>query len=663
MLRSDAIDRSPRVTQVRTAPEWYIDADGRVEGPVSADELRDRAAGGELAPTDSVSADRVTWVPANTVPGLSFPARPRQPLLETVVSGSVHAVRSSGSDPDVVPVVTVKGYEILETLGTGACGVVYKAHQQSLNRILALKTVLMPDRATPDLLGRFQQEAKALARLTHPHIVAVYDSGECERPHGQVYFAMELLDGEDLSARIERTGPLDEQTAWMIARQTAAALAHAAKHNLIHRDVKPANLYLVTPPTGFQLPPGVPMVKVTDFGLALSRAEGDQRQSSAGTVLGTPIYMAPEQFTGSDVDIRADIYGLGCTVYHALTGAPPFDGRTVWDVMMKKSAPVPRLAPPLSPETADLVAAMLAIAPNDRPRDYAELLDRIDALPCMELAQCSVRLPTVSGRMPAAPPPETVVLTPAAAAPAPLRPKWTYALAAVILLGAGAGIAALAGAFNRPAGQHSDKSAPDRAEPTPGPIQPPGSGKRVVGGRILFAPNQPVQWTPDGGVWSLDKSEKPAVLKGSGGAVLKLDAPPSFGVTVSLDPYDATVVDVVVATTDGPLASATRWLIRLDRTDKEKATASFGKQVGPYGTFERSGTAIPLPSATELTARERGRYLEVRYERFGGKLTASFDGKPLGAVPAAGLKTTELRLQASGGPIRIDAAAIEEFSE
>src|SRR5881396_3324906 len=95
MLRSDLLDRSPRVTQVRMAPEWYINADGRVEGPVSADELNDRAAGGGLAPTDSVSADRVTWVPANTVPGLAFPTRTRQPLLETVISGSVHEAAST----------------------------------------------------------------------------------------------------------------------------------------------------------------------------------------------------------------------------------------------------------------------------------------------------------------------------------------------------------------------------------------------------------------------------------------------------------------------------------------------------------------------------------------------------------------------------------------
>ena len=126
-------------------------------------------------------------------------------------------------------------------------------------------------------------------------------------------------------------------------------------------------------------------MKVTDFGLALTRsAEGaDQRLTNAGVVLGTPVYMAPEQFARSDIDHRADIYSLGATVYHALTGQAPFDGVNVWDVMVKKTESVPRPGEPVSAESADLVAAMMAVKPAERIGSYTELIARIDELPCM----------------------------------------------------------------------------------------------------------------------------------------------------------------------------------------------------------------------------------------------------------------------------------------
>jgi eukaryotic-like serine/threonine-protein kinase len=630
------------------ALEWYIDAGGQIEGPVSADELRARAAGGGLAPTDSVSADRVTWVPANTVPGLTFPARPRQPLLETVASGSVQVV---GARPKIgagaVTDVVVPGYTILDTLGAGACGVVYKALQEKLNRVLALKTVLMPEKAAPDLLSRFQQEARSLAKLHHPNIVAVYDSGQCETPSGQAYFAMELLDGEDLGARLERAGPVPEQTAWLIARQTAAALAHAVKHGIIHRDVKPANLFLVTPPTGFQLPPGVPMVKVTDFGLALSRGEGDQRRSVAGTLLGTPVYMAPEQFVGSDVDASADIYGLGCTVYHALTGAPPFDGRTIWDVMRKKSAPAPRLAPPISEETADLVAAMLAISPDDRPRDYTELLARIDALPCMDTGQCSVRLPTVSGRMPVAEPPEQKP----APVPAPTtRRRWVYVVAAGLLLGAGAGLAIVAGAFSRP------PEKPDDPEP---PVEKVAPVRDLS--QELYVSGSAARWVPDGAAWVIEEvSEdvglaKITVLTGEGGVVRKFEAPARFSVVLNFDRHKADAVEVVVATADGP-GDPTRWVVRVDRRH-----AVFGKRVG-NGPLEPIGQAVVVPTPGELRKRGHRLYSAVKYERRDGKLIASFRDQPLGETADAGMKITELRVGAIGGPIRIDGAELVDLT-
>ncbi len=647
MPRSDTLDRSPHDTLARMAQEWYIDAGGRVEGPVAASELSARAAAGHLGPADRVSADRVAWVLASTVPGLTFAPKPRSPLLETVVSGYSP---SSDPEPDDPPIID--GYEIDATpLGTGACGVVYKARHRKLDRVLALKTVRMAQTATREVVARFDQEARALAGLHHPNIVAVYDCGTCTEPKDQTYFAMELLDGEDLGARLDRTGPLDERTAWLIARQTAAALAHAAKHGVIHRDIKPANLFLVPVPTGFPLPPGVPMVKVTDFGLALTRGgpgDVDQRQTAAGVLLGTPVYMAPEQFAGSDVDPRADIYSLGVTVFHVLTGAPPFDGRTVWEVMQKKSGPTPRLAPPVSAATADLVAAMMAADASARPANYTDLIARIDALPCLEVA-CSVPgMFGASGRMPAPPP-----LMPEPAAPVPVlaarSKRRVYAVAALALLTAAAAGAVVAGAFKRPATQ---SKAPDGPEPVaqPAPYT-----------TVLYVSGSLVGWTPANGSWEIvSDDEQTPVLAGTGTAVRRFSPPPNFRVTLSLDPHTATVVEVQVAVTDGPPASATRWFVRLDRAAGE---ASFGKRVGSAGAFEPVGAPAAIPTPAELTEQGRPPYVTVSYERVGGKLAAWFRDQPLGGTPDAGLKTTEFRVTATGGGVRIAAAALDELAE
>lgn len=655
------ITRSPIYpTSLSMADEWYIDIGGTVEGPLPAAELRDRAANGRLRPTDSVSVDRVTWVPAHSVSGLTFPTTAR-PLVETVVSGSVHLADSTIAErSSVIPIVSIPGYQLLDTLGTGAFGIVYKATQEKLNRIVALKTVLMPDKATQDLIERFKQEAVSLAKLQHPNIVGVYDSGVCERPKDQVFFAMELLKGEDLAVRLERDGKMDERTAWLIARQTASALAHAATHGIIHRDVKPANLFLVPPPTGFPLPPDVPMVKVTDFGLALAHEEAEgrerQRQTSAGALLGTPMYMAPEQFTGSNVDIRADIYSLGASMYHVLTGQPPFDGRTVWEVMMKKSGSLPPLPPPISSESAALVAAMTATDPNKRIADYAELIARIDALPCLEGAFSVSGIIGLSGRMQAARTSTTTVPalppTPASSPPATPRRRWgIYAIGTAALFAAAVGIAALAGAFHRP------------AEQTKSPDTPPPNEKRptyITGAHeMLYKSGALTGWTPAGGSWAIepdDSIEKTQVLAGMGTAVRRFNPSVNFRVTLSLDPHKAKTVEVQIATTgDSP---PTHWLVRLDTQEG----VAFGKRVG-MGAFEPTGAIIPLPTPSELAAQSKRPYLEVKYERAGGKFFAYFQGKPLGSIPDNGLATTEFRLHATGGSIRIDYAALEELVE
>ncbi|MDA0917835.1 MAG: serine/threonine-protein kinase [Planctomycetota bacterium] len=285
------------------------------------------------------------------------------------------------------PKETVPGYEILSVLGKGGMGIVYEAKQLNLGRTVALKTVLVSRMGSASALSRFEQEARTVAQLQHPNIVGGYDFG---RSDGRVFFAMELVQGEELADLIKRKGSLDERLAWGIARQTAAGLAHAANHGVVHRDIKPGNLLLVEPPEGVPFPPDTPLVKIADFGLAIltNADESGTRLTSDNTTVGSPHYMAPEQFQQSDVDLRADIYSLGATVFQMLSGKPPFDGSNLTQIMAGKLAgrltPLEELRPGLSPRTYELLDRMMAQSAENRPESYPELLSLIDSL-CPDL--------------------------------------------------------------------------------------------------------------------------------------------------------------------------------------------------------------------------------------------------------------------------------------
>ena len=283
------------------------------------------------------------------------------------------------------PVNAIPGYQIQSVLGHGGMGVVYRARQINLNRVVALKTILVNQAANPTVLARFEQEAQTVAKLVHPHIVAAYDFG---RHAGRLYFAMEFVEGEDAEHYATREHPLSERVTWGLIRQAAAGLAHAAELGVVHRDIKPANLLLVTPPKGYPLPAGMPMVKIADFGIASLTQEADERTklTAEQTTLGSPHYMAPEQLDASKpVDLRADIYSLGATAYHLLAGHPPFDNQTLPQIIAKKLSDerpiLPATRGDVSAEGLALMHAMLARNLNERIANYAELLARIDTLP------------------------------------------------------------------------------------------------------------------------------------------------------------------------------------------------------------------------------------------------------------------------------------------
>ncbi len=297
--------------------------------------------------------------------------------------GLMDAVQVDAAETLVRPTDAVPGYEVLDVLGRGGMGMVYLSRQTSLGRVVALKTVLISRMNDIAVARRFEQEARTLAQLRHPNIVAIHDFGSAS---GRLYFAMERVEGIDVHSLLEQEGPLSEAKAWGIARQVAAGLSHADRLGIVHRDIKPANLLLVEPPDGFPLPPGMPMVKIADFGLALltEQAEVSTRLTSDNATVGSPHYMAPEQFQGSRVDSRADIYSLGATVYHMLADTPPFNGLSLPQIIAQKLSTGPAelesLRPDLSPNTTALVRSMMSAESRSRPAGYAALLQQIDAI-------------------------------------------------------------------------------------------------------------------------------------------------------------------------------------------------------------------------------------------------------------------------------------------
>jgi eukaryotic-like serine/threonine-protein kinase len=277
-----------------------------------------------------------------------------------------NAVRTIGTEAgETPPPVQVPGYELLGSLGRGGMGIVYKARQISLNRIVALKMILSGEHAHPDTLGRFYREAKAVARLQHPNIVQIYEIGHSgDHP----YFSLEYLAGGCLQQQIARISQTPRQVAQLV-ETLARAVYYAHRQGIIHRDLKPANILLAAD--------GTP--KITDFGLA-KQIEDDSSQTRTGAILGTPAYMAPEQARGwGTIGPAADIYALGAVLYDLLTGRPPFEGGTVLDTLLlvQSQDPVPpqRHQPSIPADLQTICLKCLHKAPARRYLTAQDLAD------------------------------------------------------------------------------------------------------------------------------------------------------------------------------------------------------------------------------------------------------------------------------------------------
>jgi serine/threonine-protein kinase len=267
----------------------------------------------------------------------------------------------------------IPGYEILEKLGQGSMGTVFKARQLSMNRLVAIKTLsnklALKD---PEFLERFKREAHIAAKLSHNNIVQAIDVGSAGDIH---YFVMEYVEGTTIKQEIEKGKVYEEKEAVDIVLQIAQALAHAHRRKLIHRDIKPANIILT--------PDGI--AKLADLGMARGTADSAQAKAEKGLTIGTPYYMAPEQIHGrEDVDSRADMYSLGATFYHMVTGQPPFPGKKIDavlnDHLKKELTPPDHLNTALSAGLGEVVEFMMAKKRSQRYRTPDDLVIDLECL-------------------------------------------------------------------------------------------------------------------------------------------------------------------------------------------------------------------------------------------------------------------------------------------
>jgi serine/threonine protein kinase len=387
-------------------------------------------------------------------------------------------------------------YRLIEELSTGGMGTVYRAKHELLGRSAAVK-LLRPELCANDVLvQRFFNEAKAATAIAHPGIVEVYDFGYTD--DGRAYFVMELLAGEPLGARIDRCGKLTEIEAATIGRGIAASLRAAHAKGIVHRDLKPDNVFLVPDGTGDR-------VKVLDFGVAkLSElAPGSPRFTQTGALMGTPLYMAPEQARAAgNIDHRADLYSLGCILYELLVGQPPFVAEGAGEIIAMQlfnepARPATRVQ--VSPEMEALVMRLLAKEPRDRYQQAADVQQALaeiapsagSSLPGMSQSRIAAS-PGLPGR---AAPPEAVRrsetpmpnassslklgLIDEAPPPPPKRSALPIIAGVVtVVIAAGAALFIMSrggddGEASRPTTQARQPAQPPVAEPAPAPAPAP----------------------------------------------------------------------------------------------------------------------------------------------------------------------------------------------
>ncbi len=389
-------------------------------------------------------------------------------------------------------------YEVLQVLGQGGFGIVFRAFDDVLHRVVAVKVLSPQMAATSPARKRFLREARSSAQVRHENVVQVYEVGEQPLP----YIAMEFIPGETLQQRLDRVGPVDAAEVVRIGRQIAEGLAAAHGTDLVHRDIKPGNVLLEG---------GTNRVKITDFGLA--RAADDASISQSGIIAGTPNYMAPEQAKGEKLDHRADLFSLGSVLYQMVAGRPPFRANSTVAVLKRVAEDQPRAIREIISETpqwlCDIIAKLHAKNPDDRFQSAREVADVL--ADCEAQLKANAKLKDYS-RIPHSQPPRSG------------RRKWLAVAAAVLLPVIALIVMEFAGvthlvrqhATTDPSKAGSDATLNQAARTvtpdTEGWLQL-FNGKDLTGWKTH--PDQPGQWRVEGGV--LVGSAVPSHLYSEGG--------------------------------------------------------------------------------------------------------------------------------------------------
>ena len=346
------------------------------------DDLQAEAVGKHLEECDACRG-RVAEVTSDTFLGRLRDAQARPESIPPVGSSLAGLSKLGGESrtPAPPPASTLPpglaehpDYQVLRELGRGGMGVVYLAENRMMGRKEVLKVVSSHLLNRQGVLERFLREIRSAAQLHHPNIVTAYSA---TRVGESIVFAMQYVDGYDLAKLVEKSGPLSVAQACNFVYQAALGLQHAHEHGMVHRDIKPSNLMLARDGNK-------PVVKVLDFGLAKVTSEGavDGGLTQEGQMLGTPHYIAPEQTVSAQkADIRADIYSLGCTLYCLLTGHPPFDAPSLYELLQAHHSmdakPLNIIRPEVPVELAAVVAKMLAKEPERRFQTPAEVAEAL----------------------------------------------------------------------------------------------------------------------------------------------------------------------------------------------------------------------------------------------------------------------------------------------